>query len=74
MVTFTEKELILFNKFIEENDCTVLGFLKSLGVNVTYSYIKNSEGYFEGNMLYKNEYIVVKAKSIKREIIFLSFI
>lgn len=71
--TFTGKELLVFNKFIEENDYTVLKFLKVLGAKINYSYIKGDTGFFEGSFKYKNEIFVFKVTSNKREITSMTF-
>lgn len=69
MGTFLEEELLLFNIIIENNDYTVIRFLKEIGVNITYSYIKGDMGYYEGWLFHKLGRFHVKAKSNKREII-----
>ena len=68
MVTFLHTELILLNMVIESEGCTVISFLKRIGVEIKQSYIKGDLGVYEGRINYKGQGFYVKVKSFGREI------
>lgn len=68
MVIFKNFELIIFNKFIEQNNICVLGFLELIGIKAANISIKGDNGKVIGVMDYKGERVIVRLKFFKREI------